>query len=180
MPARSSALSGLITSQLGNPGLAPRATTLSPRCGSKIALEWVDMALHPDEEATLRAFVASNRRGRMLQLFGTPKRRKQALDRLNHFSDWDPRYARAIDSAVSLDEIARLLRDAGAEEQCRLISDNPGLDGQEMPLEEVLAAAGAVPFASLLCCKPGVLAFFFDEAWPPRIRTLLRRPGRVG
>jgi hypothetical protein len=47
------------------------------------------MALHPAEEATLRTFVVAAKRDRLLTLFGSPKSRKQALDALNHFADWD-------------------------------------------------------------------------------------------
>src|SRR5262245_36159220 len=50
-------------------------------------------SLHPAEEATLRTFVVSAKRDRWLALFGSPKRRKQARDALNHFADWDARYA---------------------------------------------------------------------------------------
>jgi hypothetical protein len=40
------------------------------------------MALHPTEEATLRAFVVPAKRDRLLALFGSAKRRKQARIRM--------------------------------------------------------------------------------------------------
>jgi hypothetical protein len=135
------------------------------------------MGLHPNEEAILRAFVAPNRRDRMLTLFAHPKARKKALDRLNHFCDWNPRCVQQIAPSASLETIAAQLRACGASERCRLISDNPGLDGRDMALEDALTAADTASFASLLCCRPSVVAFFFDETWKPRIRTLLRLPG---
>jgi hypothetical protein len=54
--------------------------------------------LHPAEEAMLRAFVASSQRDRLLALFRSPGRRKEALDALNHVVDWDARFARPVDS----------------------------------------------------------------------------------
>ena len=42
------------------------------------------------------------------------------------------------------------------------------------------AANQAHSFASVLCCVPGTLAFFFDEVAAPRNRMLLRRSGGAG
>ncbi len=132
------------------------------------------MALHPEEEATLRTFVAAGRRSRLLTLFGSPKRRKQAPGELNHFADWDTRFAQPVDSAT---DVLSLLRKAGAPAHCHVISDSPELDGRDMPLDEAVSECESYSFASLLCCVPGELAFFFDETWAPRNRVLLRRPG---
>ena len=59
---------------------------------------------------------------------------------------------------------------------CHLVSDDPGLDGKDLPLREDVDRAEAFDFVSLLCCVPGRLAFFFDEARTDRPRLLLRRP----
>src|SRR5687768_16096639 len=109
------------------------------------------MPLHPLEEATLRTFVIPSKRGRLVTLFGNPKRRKQALDVLNHFTDWDARFAQAVDSSTN---VLTLLRDAGAPPECRVISDSPELDARDMPLTDAVLACEDFAFASVLCCIP--------------------------
>lgn len=132
------------------------------------------MALHPSEEATLRRFVVAANRDRLLALFGSPKHRKRALDALNHFAGWDERFAEPVDA--SADALA-VLRKAGAPSQCHVMSGAAELDGLDMSLEEAVGACEGYLFASVMCCLPGKLAFFFDEVAAPRNRLLLRRPG---
>jgi len=131
-----------------------------------------NIALHPAEEATIRAFVVSSKRDRLLTLFGSPKRRREALDALNHFADWDARFARPVDSSA---DVLALLRKARAPSECHVMSDSPELDGRDMPLDEGVRACESYSFASILCCVPDELAFFFDEVAAPRNRILLRR-----
>jgi len=130
------------------------------------------MALHPFEEATLRAFVALSKRDRLLTLLGSPKRRRKALEALNHFDDWDERFAQPVKSSA---DILALLRQAGAPAECHVISDDDELDGRSMPLDDAVRACEEFDFASILCCIPGKLAFFFDEAMVRRNRILLYR-----
>lgn len=128
--------------------------------------------IHPAEEAMFRAFAKPSKRDRLVAMFGNPKRREQALDDLNHSDLWDPRYAQAVASNVcALDVLVA----AGAPSTCHIISDSDELDGRDMPLEEAVEACENFDFASILCCIPGELAFFFDEAAAPRPRILLRR-----
>ena len=103
------------------------------------------MALHPAEEATLRAFVAAAKRERLLAMFGSAKRREEACDALNHFAGWDGRFAQHVKPST---DVLALLRNAGAPAECHVISDSPELDGRDMPLEEAVAACEAFPFAS--------------------------------
>ena len=131
------------------------------------------MELHPAEEATITAFVTSARRGRLLGLLANPKRRAKALNSLNHFHDWDPRW---VEPVASHADVLLMLQRAGAPHACHVISDDPTLDGRDMPLADAVEAAGAYDFASVLCCVPGELAFFFDESAAPRPLALLRRP----
>src|SRR5690348_4959145 len=128
------------------------------------------MALHPTEQATLRAFVVPARRDRLLDLFGSPRRRRQAREALNHFAGWDGRWATPVGSSA---DVLALLRKAGAPPECHIIADSPDWDGRNLPLEEAVAACGMESFASVLCCVPGELAFFFDEVAAPRNRVLL-------
>jgi hypothetical protein len=69
------------------------------------------MAPHPAEEATIRASVVRVKRERLLSLLGSDKRRKQALDSLNHFAGWDPQYVQPLASSADL---VSTLRRAGA------------------------------------------------------------------
>src|SRR4051812_45844766 len=104
------------------------------------------MALHPAEEATLRAFVVAAKRDRLLTLFGSAKRRKRACDALNHFADWDARLVQRVDSS----SVLALLRKAGAPPECHVMSDSPELDGRDMPLVEAVSACESYSFASVL------------------------------
>ena len=131
------------------------------------------MALHPAEESTLCAFVIPSKRERLVYLFGTPKRRRKALNTLSHFTDCDTRFAEAVDPAT---DVLALLRDCGAPSECHVISEDPALDGRDMPLIEAVEAADSFDFGSILCCVPGQLAFYFGEKWHPRPYVLLRRP----
>src|SRR5437762_3480388 len=67
------------------------------------------MYFHPAEDATIRAFVRSARRERLVGLLANPKRRRKAVDALNHFHDWDPRWEHPVASTT---DVVRLLRDA--------------------------------------------------------------------
>jgi len=131
------------------------------------------MALHQAEEATIRAFVVPEKRDRLVSMLSTPKHRKEALGKFNHFAGWDTRYARQLPSTANV--LSTLLK-AGAPTMCHIISDDPALDGTDLPLAQAVAAAELYSFASILCCIPGQLAFVFDEICAPRARLLLRRP----
>lgn len=131
------------------------------------------MALHPFEEATIRAFAVPPRQDRLLFLLSHPKRRHEVLDSLNHFKYWDARFARPLDSCA--DALCQLV-EAGAPSECHIMSDQSDLDRRDMPLEEAIAACEDGHFASVLCCVPGFLAFFIDESAAPRSRVLLQRP----
>ncbi len=55
------------------------------------------------------------------------------------------------------------------------MSDSPLLDGRDLPLEDAIDECERHSFASIVCCLPGALAFYFDEVATPRTRLLLRR-----
>jgi hypothetical protein len=132
------------------------------------------MGLHPAEEATIRAFVLPTKQERLLGLLVNPKRRKHALDAFNHFRGWDPRCAHPLPSSSA---VVGSLRAAGAPNACHVISDDPALDGRDLPLEDAVEAAEAYSFASVLCCVPGKLACFFDEVATPPHSDNAARPG---
>lgn len=129
------------------------------------------MAIHPAAEATIRAFVVSDRRDR-LSLLASRERRRSALNLLNHFPHWDRRW---VSPFTSLDDVVAAMRRAGAPDRCHIISDDPSLDGQEFELAHAVTSAEAASFASLICCDLGKVALFFDEIAAPRRRLLLKR-----
>lgn len=138
------------------------------------------MTLHPHEAATVRAFMTAPKRDRFLQLLANPKRRQRLLNELNHFKDWDERYATRLPSSAGVESIVAVLEAAGAPALCHVVSDDPDLDATDLPLREAVDRAEVFDFASLLCCVAGRLAFFFDESWIDRPRLLLRRPSTAG
>jgi hypothetical protein len=131
------------------------------------------MALHAAEEATLRAFLVPGKRDRFLTLLGNATHRKKVLNDFNHFEGWDARCAQGMRSST---HVLATLRKAGAPDACYIISNDEALDGADLPLAKAIAAAELYDFASILCCIPGQLGFFFDEIYAPRVRLLLRRP----
>lgn len=120
----------------------------------------------------IRAFVAPRKRDRFCSLLASPKRRQQALDALNHFHSWDPRFASELQS--NADPLA-VLRAHTAPAHCYVVSGSSDLDGRELPLADALVAAGAFDFASVICCIAGRLALYLDEAAAPRRLVLLHR-----
>jgi hypothetical protein len=132
----------------------------------------VAMQLDPDEDATIRAFVAPAKRARFLELLANPKRRGRGLGEFNHFTGWDARHVHAVKSSADVEPV---LRAAGAPEMCHVISNDARIDGRDLPLREAVSRAEDFDSASILCCDPGRVAFFFDEARVDRLRLLLRR-----
>src|SRR5687767_10773451 len=92
------------------------------------------MPLDPREEQLIRAFAEPTKRDRYLQLLGTPRRRRKALDTLYHSITFDERYATELPSKT---DVHSLLRAKGAPAQCYVISPNARIDGREMLLAEV-------------------------------------------
>lgn len=128
------------------------------------------MPLHPDEEATIRAFIVPHRRPRYLEQMADPERRRRFLNRLNHCRDLDPRFATPA-SDVSASDLA----ERGAPKRCRLISAAAELDGREMPLAEAIEEVQSHGWGTIICCLPGRLAWFRDESATPTREFLLTR-----
>lgn len=127
--------------------------------------------MHPDEEATIRAFIASSRRERWLQKLVSSKQRRSFLERLNHCRDIDDRYAVPLPS--SADALAEL-RSRGAPASCHATSNVAAIDGKDLPLDEVINQAELAGFGTLISCVPGRLAYYIDKAGSNR-RLILER-----
>ena len=147
-------------------------TQLTPKRGvSCFCFTTNDIFMHPYEEATIRAFIAPPQQRRWLALLASKNRRRSFLDHLNHCGDFDERYATPLRSMTN---IADLLLSRGAGPICYVISDLSSIDGRELPLSEATLQADLGGFGTLICCLPGRLAYYQDEAGSQR-RLLLDR-----
>jgi len=127
--------------------------------------------MHPDEAATIAAFIAPSSRARWLAKLASAQRRS-FLDRLNHCPDLDERHAGPLPSCA---DVVAVLRSHGAPASCRVISDNVAIDGRELPLNRAVEEAESAGFGTIICCVPGRLAYFYDERGLRRF--LLERHG---
>ena len=93
------------------------------------------------------------------------------LDRLNHWRDFDERYARLLPSNA---DVAAELRRRGAPATCYVLSDTAEIDGHTLKLEDAVSAAEAGGWGTILSCIAGKLAFFYDECGERRM--VLERP----
>ena len=117
------------------------------------------------EAAFVKAFIVKDKQERYLQILGSPKRRREMLDRFNHNLDFDPKYAALVPKELRVaDKLAHLLQARGAGETCHVIADSLDADGLDLPLREALTEVIAHDFGSVLCCLPGRLAFHKAEA----------------
>ena len=128
--------------------------------------------IHPDEEATIHAFVVKEKKQRYIEMLASPDKRGWFLDVLNHCRDFDERFIKKVRMDVGvIDE----LRQRGAPNKCRVISDIKGIDGADLPLAAALPLVEEGGWGTILCCLPGRLAYYHDE-WGSRRWVLERKP----
>jgi hypothetical protein len=126
------------------------------------------MPLHPHEEAIVRTFFARSKRDRFVTLLGSPKKkgRQKALNDLNHFYGFDPRFVTELPSNA---DVLAILQSRGAPENCYVVSDVLALDGREMLLAEALKAAELEGWGTIIGCIPGQLAYYHGEEGEQRL-----------
>lgn len=117
------------------------------------------------EEAIVRAFILRERQERYLALLGNPRRRKKALDTLNHAVPLDPRFMTHISGGL---DVAEVLRARGAPDACYVLSAIAEIDGCELPLEEAVREAEVRFWGTIIGCIPGRLAFYLGEGGETR------------
>jgi hypothetical protein len=127
--------------------------------------------MNADEVAMVRAFIKRPRQERWLSALGSPKSRRRLLDRLNHCDDIDERFASPLDCR---EDAMAMLAARQAPAVCHAISDIAELDGRDLSLAKAIELAEAGGFGTILCCLPGRLAYYRDEAGQGR-RWLLER-----
>lgn len=116
--------------------------------------------LHPDEEATIQAFILKEKKQRYREMLALPKTRSKIVDDLNHCRDIDERFATPI---RYFNEVIDELRKRGAPTNCHLISSINGLDGTDLPLAAALPLVEEGGWGTILSCIPGQLAYYYDE-----------------
>jgi hypothetical protein len=144
---------------LGNHRLASRGVRLLSYC-------FMTNSLAPQEEATIRAFIVSARRERILELLPIPKRRGSITNSLAHPNpSWfDPRFVRVIPSSQQTPQlIAELLHSRGAGDKCWVISEDHQLDAREFEFDSILRQIVGYGMGTILCCIPGKLAYVESE-----------------
>jgi hypothetical protein len=138
------------------------------------------MTAHIEHEAAfIRAFIIAAKQERFVELLAKPKRRRDVLGTLYHFTDLDQRFIRRIHAAEdSAEGIEALLRSKGAPELCYAISTDPALDGRTVTLRAALTQIRGLGHGTLLSCVPGSLGYFEGEEIHDRY-VLERSGGRT-
>ncbi len=127
------------------------------------------MALNIHEVEFARNFIVPEKRARYLSLLESTSGREKIVNGFNHCRDLDPRFAtRVPDNQSSVGSIYVILRQKGAPDSCYVMSDNPDIDGRELPLAEALSKTVGMDTGTLVSCIPGKLAYFEMEGFDGR------------
>lgn len=128
-----------------------------------------------EHERGLARFLVGEWRARFRESLAAGKRRDATRSQLPHITHLDPRFTTSVETQ-SASELGVLLREKGAGDRCYLLSEDPELDGQELPLEEALVTIvdGNSQHATFVSCVPARLAYFYDA--DPANRFLLDLP----
>jgi hypothetical protein len=132
------------------------------------------VAEREEHERGLSRFLVGEWRARFRESLAPGKRRDTLRSQLPHLTHLDPRFATPTEESASA--LVAQLREKGAEDRCFLLSEDPDLDGRELPLAEALAVIvdGGTEHATFVSCVPARLAYFHGAA--PGDRYLLELP----
>ena len=132
------------------------------------------MAEREEHERGLSRFLVGEWRARFRESLAPGKRRDTLRSQLPHLTHLDPRFATPTDESASA--LVTQLREKGAEDSCYLLSEDPDLDGRELPLAEALAVIvdGDTEHATFVSCVPARLAYFHGAE--PGDRYVLELP----
>jgi len=121
--------------------------------------------MRPDIEADLvNTFVVRAKRERYISFLHTPRRRRDFLNTLYHFADFDATRTvrlkgRQDTAAAIIDELRR----RGAGDECYVISVDADVDGTTGTLEGVIADVHARREGTLVGCLSGGLGYYEGE-----------------
>jgi len=116
--------------------------------------------MNEHEEKTIDAFIVKEKRRRYKSLLSNSKKRTEALDNLNHLHDLDEKYVIWLKSNAPIN---LMLRQHESPEQVYVMSDNKGIDGRRMPLDEAIFEAAFSGWGTIISCIPGQLAYYYAE-----------------
>jgi hypothetical protein len=133
------------------------------------------MAEREEHERGLARFLVGEWRARFRESLAPAKRRDTSRSQLPHLSHLDPRFATPAPTQSAV-ELGAQLREKGAGDNCYLLSEDPELDGRELPLDEALGliVEGGSRHATFVSCVPAALAYFHTDE--PGNRYLLELP----
>ena len=115
-------------------------------------------------EALIATFVKRNKRDRYREMLSDSEHRRKFTSKLAHFDDFDPQYRLPFESSkLFADNIARELVKRKSPSVVYLISEDPTLDQQELPLGEALTKVVGRGMGTVVSCIPGRLAFVETE-----------------
>ena len=121
------------------------------------------------EREFVEAFIAKDKKQRLLDFFVSSKNRWKGLLEIEHFHAdiIDARYAQRIPRVDSTPEkIVRLLRQRGAASDCYVFSNCKDLDQRFMSLEQAIREVHGVGIGTVVSCIHGQLAFYEGELYP--------------
>jgi hypothetical protein len=117
-----------------------------------------------EHEASLALFLLPRHRKRFQELLTSTHGREKLRQSLAHLLYLDPRFLTPIRGDSSRPEaIYRMLLARRAPTSCSALSEDPRLDGKQMPLQVALEQVVGKGFGTLLSCIPGRLGFFEGE-----------------
>lgn len=116
------------------------------------------------EISLVGAFIKRNKRDRYREFVSDARLRHKFTSQLPHFKDFDPKYRLPIPSSkLFVENIARELDKRRSPKIVFVISEDPALDGKELPLVEALQAIVGRGMGAVISCVPGLLAFVETE-----------------
>lgn len=116
------------------------------------------------EISLVAAFIKRNKRDRYRELVSDARLRHKFTSQLPHFKDFDPKYRLPIPSSkLFVEKIARELDKRRSPKFVFVISEDPALDGKELPLVEALQEIVGRGMGAVISCVPGRLAFVETE-----------------
>lgn len=115
-------------------------------------------------ELSLVGFIRRSKRGRYREILSDPRLRHKFIRQLAHFADFDSRYRLPFQSnKLSVGNILFELKKRHSPNVIFVISEDPSLDRQELPLSEALEQVVGNGMGTVLSCIPGHLVFVETE-----------------
>lgn len=121
------------------------------------------------ERKVIEKFIRKDKRKRYLDYISSVKRRTNFIMQLSHFKDFTPELFDEVHGDVALILRERLELIKGSKSQCYVISDNPAIDQQVLPVD--IALRETIGYGSAMLVFGDAELMFF-EGEPPKNRLL--------